>query len=140
MALKIKSVTDAAKKYVERASVATQDYSAGVKGTTDWEAKALAGKEAYDTGVTEAIARSARETGISKAGNKKWQDKAATLGSQRFAPGVKAGSGDYQANVKPYFDVIANLTLTPRGPKGSPENYDRSSAVGEALHTEKVGT
>lgn len=139
MALKVKSIADAANKLVDRASVAGDDYKKGVQETNDWEEKALASKEAYEQGVADAISRNARGKGIERAGNEKWKEKAVELGVSRFPQGVRAGKSDYQSATAPYFETLRGLTLSPRGPKGSPQNYERSKAVGSALHNQKIG-
>jgi hypothetical protein len=138
MALKVKNVERAAQKFIERASVAGKDYEQGVRETSDWAEKAVAAKDAYAAGVTDAINRGAREAGISKAGNQKWQTKAVALGAKRFPEGVRAAKGDYQKEIAPYLATLSSLELPPRGPKGSPENFERVRAVGEALRAKKL--
>jgi len=138
MAIKVKSVERAAQKFLDRASVAGKDYELGIRETPDWEAKAINGKAAYEAGISDSIARGAREAGISKASNSKWQSKAITLGVKRFPEGIRAAKGDYAQGVGPYLEVIRGLELPPRGPKGSPENHERSRMVGEALRGKKL--
>lgn len=138
MAIKVKSVERAAEKFLSRASVAGPDYSFGIKDTGDWDVKAKAGKEAFEAGMADAIARDARTKGIEKAGNAKWQSKAIALGVKRFPEGVRAAKADYIREVGPYLEVIRGLELPPRGPKGSPENFERSRVVGEALRNKKL--
>ena len=139
MSLKVKSSDAAAVKFVNRAAVAGPDYESGVRGTSDWEQKAIAGKDNYIQGLQDSIARGAREKGITAAGNAGWQGKAIQVGAQRFPTGVRAAQQDYKTKVAPYLDTLRSLDLPPKGPKGSPENYDRVRAVGEALHNQKVG-
>ena len=138
MPLKVKSVTASANKLVSRARGATGDYKDGINSTNDQAERAIAGEEAYVAGVTDAISRGARVKGLEKAGTGKWKERALNLGAGRYASGVQAGKGDYEKNVAPFFKVLESITLSPRGPKGSPENYDRSKAVGEALRAEKI--
>lgn len=138
MAIKVKSVTKAADKFVARAAAATGDYKDGVNSTTDQAEAAIAAKAAYEQGVQDAISRGAREAGLRKAGTQKWKTRAVQVGAGRFATGVQAARAEYEDNTKPYLETIAGLTLTPRGPKGSPENYQRSQAVGQALHEKKL--
>jgi len=140
MAVKVKSVEQAAQKFIDRAAVAGKDYEQGVKSTTDWAEKATAAKDSYAAGITDAIARGAREAGIQKVGNQGWQSKAVALGTKRFPEGVRAAKGDYSKNVAPYLQTIASVDLPPRGPKGSPENYERVRAIGEALRNKKLSS
>jgi len=137
--MNIKSVSDAGKKFTERVSVAIDEYKAGINQTNDQAEKAIAAKDAYEAGIQDAIARGAREKGLAEAGTAKWKTRALAVGASRWPQGAKAGVSDYQKNVAPYFDVISNINLPPRGPKGSPENYDRVRTIGEALHAKKIG-
>jgi hypothetical protein len=138
MPIKVKPVERAAQKFIERAAVASKEYEQGIRETSDWEQKAIAAKAAYEAGISDAISRGARETGISKAGNSKWQTKAITLGVKRFPEGVRAAKGDYAKEVAPYLQTIASLELPPRGPKGSPENLERVRIISEALRQKKL--
>lgn len=137
--MNIKSVADAGKKFSERVAVASEEYRAGINRTTDQAEKAIAAKEAYEAGIANSIARGAREKGLAEAGTGKWKAKVLAVGVSRWPQGAKAGVGDYQKGVAPYFDVINSINLSPRGPKGSPENYDRVRSIGEALHAKKIG-
>lgn len=136
--MKVKSITNAAQKFVIRAGAATGDYRDGVNATSDQAEKAIAAEDAYVAGIQESIARGARVSGLQKAGNSKWKERSLQLGAARFASGVKAGEAEYVKNTAPFFAVLNNLTLSPRGPKGSPENYNRAAEVGQALHQAKI--
>lgn len=138
MALKVKSIAVASEKFVNRASQATGDYKEGVNSTNDQAEKAIAAEDAYVAGVQDSIARGARVAGLQKSGNQKWKERTMNLGAGRYASGVKAGQGEYQKNTAPYLNTLAGLNLTPRGPKGSPENYNRAQEVGQALHAQKI--
>lgn len=138
MSVKVKSVDVAAKKFAQRGAAAAGDYSSGVNGTTDQAERAIAAKDAFVAGMNDAIARGAREAGLTKAGTSKWKSKALSLGVQRFGPGITAAQGDYSTGVKPYLDTIAGLDLPVRGPKGSPENLERVRVVNEALRNKKI--
>lgn len=140
MAIKIKSVDAAAAKYVSRASAAAPDYTNGVNNPRrDWAQSTSAADTTWASGVQQAVSNGSFKKGVNAAGTAKWQTKAATVGSQRFSSGVNAAKGDYQARVQPYFDVLANLNLPPRQPKGDPSNINRVAAVAQALRTKKLG-
>jgi hypothetical protein len=89
--------------------------------------------------VEEAIREKRFEKGVAKAGDQKWQQKAATKGAERFGPGVNAAQADYEAAVAPYLQVIASTTLPPRGPKGDPKNFERVKVMAMALRAKKTG-
>lgn len=138
MAIKVKPISEATQKLVSRASGATQDYRRGIERTDNQAENAIAAEDAYRAGLQESFTRNARVKGLEKSGNKKWQERSLSLGANRFATGVRAGAQDYAENVKPYFEMLSRLELPPRGPKGSPENFNRSRVVGEALHQQKI--
>lgn len=138
MSLKVKSVQAAASKFVSRATGATGDYRDGVNSTNDQAERAIAAEGAYVQGVQDSISRGARVAGLQKSGNAKWKERSLVLGAGRYATGVKAGEGEYSKNVAPYLQTLASLNLSPRGPKGSPENYGRAQEVGQALHEQKI--
>lgn len=135
----IKSVDSIAKKYASRGGAAGADYKDGVEQTTnDWASNTAAQADTYAAGVQAAIGRDAFRKGVSKAGTDKWKRKAAGVGSQRFASGVQAAQGDYAAGVNPYLEVLKNLSLPKKLPKGDPANGQRSAIVQAALHQKKV--
>lgn len=134
MAIKVKSATETAAKWVRRTSAASSDYKAGVSDPgVNWAAAAGASGETYAAGVQDAIGRGAFGKGVAKAGNEKWQRKASEVGAARFAPGVSAGQGDMEKGVAPVLEAISRIDLGPRGPRGDPRNYERSREIGEVL-------
>jgi len=137
----IKPTSVSADKWVRRAGQAGPDYARGVQNPrTSWAEATAAAADAQAAGIQAALANNSFEKGVQKAGNAKWQRKAATVGAQRFGPGVAAAKGDYESGFAPYAAVIAGVTLPPRGAKGDPRNYERVTAIGQALHDAKVGS
>jgi hypothetical protein len=129
----------AADKWARRAAVAGPDYLAGVQAPRrPWAATTVAAAASWGAGVQAAVAAKSFERGVGAAGDAKWQAKAAGKGAQRFGPGVADAQPDYQKGVQPYFDVIANVQLTARGPKGSPQNLNRVAQIANALHAKKM--
>lgn len=124
-----------ADKYVRRASAAQADYQTGVQNTSasTFEAATIAGADNWAAGVSAAAADGRFAAGVTGSGAK-WQRKATTVGPSRYQTGVSAASGDYQAGFQKYLNVLNSLTLPPRGPRGNPQNYQRSQAVGQALN------
>lgn len=135
----IKSMDKIAAKWSSVTAGRGGDYAAGVKAPRkSWSQGAQDAEEAYVAGVTAAASAGRFGKGVAAAGDGKWQRKASTVGAQRFGPGVQAAKGDYQAGFAPYASVIAATDLPPRGAKGDPRNYERSSVIGQALHEAKV--
>lgn len=136
----IKNTGDIADKWARVTPQRAADYKAGVQSPRrSWSEGAASASESWAEGVQNAISDNRFEKGVSEAGDGKWQRKATQVGAQRFGPGVQAAKGDYQAGFAPYAAVIQSTTLPPRGPKGSPNNYARVQAMGEALHRAKTG-
>ena len=137
----IRSLDFIAKKWVSVTPSRASQYKLGVENPKrSWSEGATASDEARKAGLALADARDAFKKGVSEAGDAKWKRRASTLGSQRYGPGVQAAEPEYRSGYSKYHAVISGATLAPRGPKGSPGNYDRSRLIGEALHSAKVST
>jgi hypothetical protein len=138
-AIQIKSPDVIAKKYAARGAAAGADYSAGVQAPRqDWAQATEAASNTWGAGVQQAISSGAFSKGVAKAGTPKWQRKASGVGATRYGPGVQAAVSDYAAGVAPYLDVLRNLSLPARAPKGDPGNINRVAAVAAALRAKKV--
>ena len=127
-------------RWVKRASIATEDYRQGVQAPRrNWKEATLAAREAWRQGVQQAISQGRWERRVSATRNEDWEEKAATLGADRYAPGVQAAQDIYAARVTPYLQAIERLTLPPRGPKGDPRNLERVRLIAQTLHNLKTG-
>lgn len=139
MAIAVKDVTAAAKKFVTRAQAAAPDYTAGVQNAGGkWAANTKASSESWAAGVTQAAQSGRFAAGVNQNSTNKFQTNAATKGAQRYPSGVAGASDAWTSGVTPYLNTIANLNLPPRQPKGSPANYVRVQAVGDALRQKKL--
>jgi hypothetical protein len=134
----IKDITTIATKWNRNASSAGQSYRDGVGSPRrPWAASAAAADQARKDGLAAADARDAFRKGVQAAGDAKWSQNATALGAARYPQGVQNAQPDYSNGFAPYHAVISGLTLSPRGPKGSPQNLDRVAAVANALHAKK---
>lgn len=140
MTLKIKSSAAIARKWADVTPARARQWEDEIKATStdEYAAPAIAAAPIWEQGVMEAAARGAYAKGIEEKAEK-WKRKALAVGSIRFGPGVRAAESDQAAGFAPYREVIAGLTLTPRGPRGAPGNYERVREVGEALHRKRTG-
>jgi hypothetical protein len=138
--LKVKDITKSAAKFVSRAGVAGPDYIAGVQaaGTSQFD-NAIAAKANWAAGVQTAAANDQFAKGLNKVGPQKWTTNAVNKGAKNYPAGVASASASYVAGVTPFFNVLANLTLSQRFPRGDPRNQQRSVDVQTALHKAKVG-
>jgi hypothetical protein len=126
-------------KWQKRAAAAASDYATGVQSPrTPWHVAVAAAGDAYVAGVQQAIADNRYQNSATPANTQKQQQKAASLGAQRYAPGVNASTDAYDKGMKPYIQTLQTLDLPARGAKGDPANYLRSQLVGQALYAKKV--
>lgn len=138
--MEVKPLAKIAEKFVRRASAAGGDFKEGVETTRKDQAEnAIAATESYEVGVTEAIARGAFAEGLRESGHAKWKLKAAGKGAIRYPQGVREAGPDFQKGYAPMHSALEGLTLGPRGPRGSPQNYERSRVVGVTLHKVRIG-
>ena len=139
MAITVKPIDAIAKKFVTRAGAAATDYQAGIQAPRqDWATATEGAATTYAAGVQAAIGRNAFAKGVANAGTAKWQRKALTVGPVRYTQGVQAAQGDYASKFAPYRDVLSNINLPPRAPKGDPANINRVAAIASALHSKKI--
>lgn len=126
---------DSASKFERRASQAGQDYESGVQGVSDSEQQSatLEAAENWAAGVQQAIQNGSFESGVENP-NKSWQQAALEVGSTRFTQGASQAGDTWQEAFSPFADTLEGLNLEPRGPAGDEANYNRSRAVGQALH------
>jgi hypothetical protein len=138
--IKVRNTADIAKKFVRNASAASGDYAtAAAASGGDWEAGARAGEENYKLAVTQAAQEGRFGKGVAAAGAARYTAKVQAVGAQRFQTGVQAAEADFARGAGPVLDVIRNLSLPPRRPKGDPSNQQRAQVVATALRAFKLG-
>jgi hypothetical protein len=131
---KTKGAASATDKWQRRASAAGQDYVAGINNPrVPWDQAAKAGAANYKLGVTAAANSGRYETGIGRVGNQAWVDGATKKGPGRFAEGVSFAAPKFENRIATVISAIEGVTLPPRGPKGSPQNFNRVAPIGAAL-------
>jgi hypothetical protein len=139
-AITVKDTASTAQKFVQRAAAAAPDYQKGVANAgPKWQANAASAEPNYVAGVQAAATRGAYGKGIAKHGSTKYQTNATNLGVQRYPTGVQNAQSAYQSGVDPYLQILKGLDLPSRGPKGAPQNMNRSALVAQALRKAKVG-
>lgn len=139
MAISVKDAATAAKKFVTRAQAAGPDYATGVANAgAKWATNTKASADAWQQGVSQAAAAGRFAGGVNATSTNKFQTRASGVGSQRYPQGVAGSADAWQTNTTPYLNTIAALNLPARQPKGSPANYARVQAVGDALRAKKL--
>lgn len=139
MAIKIRDVGSAAKKWGEVTPGRSAYYLAGVTAPTkDWATEAAAAAASFKAAVSAGDIDRRFSGGVKRAGTAKWKRKAEEVGYTRFGPGVSAAIPDYQTGVAPFFDEISRVSLPPRQPRGSDANIERVRAVAKALAAKRI--
>jgi len=134
----VPNLSNAADKFEQRASQAGPAYESGVGDVSDQEQQdaTLDASGTWEQGIQEAIAEGRFEEGVQNP-DASWQTKALQVGSTRFTQGVSNAGPSWQSGFSDFATTLESLTLQPRGARGSPANFERSRAVGEALHNER---
>lgn len=133
--VKTKPIDLVVRKWQSRASVATEDYKAGVENPkVDWVSATAAAGDSWAAAIQEAIADRRFVGGVKKAGTEKWKRKALEVGASRYAPGITSATQDYSAAMGEVLRVIESVSLPARGPKGAAQNYERVKVIGDTLH------
>lgn len=136
----MKTASQSAEKFVQRAGAASQDYVQGAQSTSkDQAAAAIAGKANWAAGVQAAITSDRYAKGLQASGKAAWVKGVTEKGANRFAEGVASGASKYATNSGKYDSARNAASSLPRGPKGSEQNFARAKAVGQALRSAKVG-
>lgn len=137
--LNVKDVGVAARKWVQRVGAAGQDYAdgAGAAGNR-WAAGAAASKANWQAGVTEAASKDRFSKGVQGAGPSSYTQGVQDKGVQRFAQGAAASEGKFTSRMGPVLNVIKSVNVPERGPRGAMGNYQRVSAIGQALRAHKL--
>ena len=139
MAIKVKSATESANKWGDRAAGAADIYSKEAEAAAAiWAANTAAASENFRKAITVAGIAARFAAGVKKAGADKFARKIRDVARDRYAPGIHAAKGDYQGNVEPYLATIAGLTLSPRAPRGDPANLGRVGEVAKALNAKRL--
>ncbi|TET13527.1 MAG: hypothetical protein E3J81_08430 [Dehalococcoidia bacterium] len=139
MTIAIRSTSEIAAKFAEVTPQRLAQYAAGVANPKrSWAEATKAAEAIYKEAVIKAANEGRFGKGVAKAGDTRWQERAIKVGPSRFAEGVADAGPRYAEGFDPYRQVIAGLTLPPRGPAGDPRNLERVKVVSMALHKKKL--
>ena len=87
-----------AEKYGRRVAGAGQDYASGVQSPSrDWASATAAAEPRWKASLQEAMSSGAFARGVSAAGSAKWQERAATVGAQRYVAAAPEAAARYAA-------------------------------------------
>jgi hypothetical protein len=139
MPIKVKDPSASATKYTNNTANAVGAYKAGVQSPkTSQSAAAIAAVGNWQAAVTSSNARNAFVSGLTKAGDTAWLNGALNKGADRYPVGTRLAAPKWQANVTPFLQAIAGFSLPPKGIRGAAQNWQRSQALGLALHQLKI--
>ncbi len=139
MPIKVKDPVASATKYTNNTANAVGAYKAGVQAPkTSQSAAAIAAAPIWQQAVSSQQAAAAYKSGLNKAGDTGWMNGALNKGADRYPVGTRLAAPKWQANVTPYLQTIASFNLPPKGIRGAAQNWQRSQALGLALHNQKV--
>lgn len=139
MPLRLRPLDQIKDKWSRRASAAGPDYQAGLGAPRQpWSQGAIAAKDAWRAGVTDAAGRDAYAKGVAAAGDAKWLKKATDLGVRRYPEGVSAAVEDYKSGFAPFYDALSKIDLPPRGARGDPKNVERVRVIMQTLRSIKT--
>src|SRR5689334_22379753 len=123
----MKTASESAKKFVERAGAASGDYGSGAQNTSkDQSALAVAGQANLLAAITAAITSGRWAKNLQASGKAAWLKGVLEKGVNRFGEGVASGAGKYATNSGKYDSARGAANPLPRGPKGSEANFLRS--------------
>jgi len=131
----VKDLNSSADKLERRGQQAQGDFESGVENTTDSEQQeaTLNSTQAWEQGIQDALNNGSFESGVRNT-SKSWQEQTLENGARRFAEGVGNAGDTWQDSFEEFANELESLSLQPRGARGSTANFERSRAVGEALH------
>jgi hypothetical protein len=138
MPIKLRPLEKITDKWSTRAAAAVTDYAEGIANPkVPWSQAAVAAKDAWRQGVTDAAGRDAFAKGVARAGDAKWLKKAQEFGPTRYPDGVSKTKDDYKNGFAPFYDALTKVELPARRARGDPANVERVKAIMTAMRSTK---
>jgi hypothetical protein len=139
MARNVATADSATKKWTSRAGVAAPDYVAGATAAATHQAdNAIAQADSWLAGVSNAGVASYK-AGLTAAKNAgTYATRIQSVGGSRFTDGVSKSANVFTTQIAKVLSVEAAASLSPKGPKGSAANAQRSTEMQQALRAAKV--
>lgn len=135
----VRPIEQSQRKFAERAANARGDYETGVRGAGQkWIAGVTAAEGAWADGTRAAIDQGRFGAGVRRAGPSKYQDRAAKLGPDRYATGVREGASAWAEGFRPFAEDLRGFDPGPKGMRGSTQNAERSRKTSERLRAKRI--
>ena len=135
--MNVKPTSQSRKKYEDASGRAGAAYKDGIRNSTGWKEKAIAGEALYAAKVQEAIAAGRRAKALEAVSEEDWKNNAINKGSARIGAGMKAGAGKWEKNWAPYGDTLKGVNLPARTASGMDNLMNRAGAVVQAMENKK---
>lgn len=138
----MKTASQSGAKWQQNAGAGSQSYLNGVNSTTKSQSgNAIAAAPNYAAGVQAAISAGSYAKGLAASGDAGWKQGVQQKGAANYGTGVSAQSSlsKYTTNSAKYDSARSAASSIARGPKGSPTNLTRVSAVVTAERAVKAG-
>jgi|SRR5665213_86329 len=136
----MKTAQQGAAKWAQNTGASAPAWVAGIQSTTvDVMGRAVAQIPAAIAGYTASLSSGAYAKAVqASGGTANWKAKAEAKQSN-FLTGVTAGASKQESALTKIMAAMPGIvsSLPARGPAGAPQNYQRSAAVGTALHARK---
>ena len=136
----VKPQSEITENFVAGASRAPAAYKKGV-GRADWQTPAASesAESNYAAGVSDAVGRKARQSGVQNVSNADWQRAAGTTGAERIGRGMQAASGKQAVKWAPYRSFLESLSLPARTRNATENIQSRSIPVAQGMQDLKRG-
>ena len=124
-------------KYKSSAGTAQQAYVSGVQNSqVSWQQASIAAIPSMVQGFQQAANDGRIQQGFASVSDAAFK-AAVQAKQQNYGTGITIGGDKYAAAAQKLAPAIANglASLGPRGPVGSAQNYARSTALGQYLHS-----
>ncbi len=112
--VKVKDAATRRRNYEASLGTVPAKYQAGIQSTTGWKDSAIQGQGLYEEKMRDANVLARREKGLQRVNEADWKNKAAGIGAQRIASGMKEGAEKQSRNYEPYAQALSSLELPPR--------------------------
>lgn len=136
----MKTAAQAAAKYQASSATGQATWLDGINNTTvDVMGRAVNAVPAAIAGYTQSLQSGAYARAVTASGGTaNWKTKSQAKAAN-YGVGITAGLPKFESAIGKIMQAMPGIvnSLGPRGPVGSPQNYQRSAAVGQALHAQK---
>jgi len=112
--VKTKSVEQAKKAWVDSIGRVPQRYADGVKASSGFKEKALAGQTVYEQRMRDANVLARRQKGLEKISDEDWKRGALNKGAKRIGQGMQASQDKFGTGIGKVIGALQEVDLPPR--------------------------